>query len=129
MGSRKRNRDEMESSELAPELSMLDKLRNTWELANLMQYIYIFGKAVKIDEDLTIEVLPLNPAVLQSNICRLPETSQAKYILISGPRDRMPQARTLPGIIRHRTRSSEICIFTSRSYVSSASGFEILLLM
>ena len=56
MGSRKRGRDEMESSEPASELSMLDKLRNTWELANLMQYIYIFGKAVKIDEDLTIEV-------------------------------------------------------------------------
>ena len=56
MGSRKRTRDEMESSEPAVEPSMLDKLRNTWELANLMQYIYIFGKAVKIDEDLTIEV-------------------------------------------------------------------------
>ena len=57
MVSRKRQRDEMESSEPTQELSMLDKLRNTWELANLMQYIYIFGKAVKIDEDLTIEVL------------------------------------------------------------------------
>lgn len=56
MVSRKRTRDEMESSEPAVEPSMLDKLRNTWELANLMQYIYIFGKAVKIDEDLTIEV-------------------------------------------------------------------------
>lgn len=62
MGSRKRGRDEMESSEAAPEISMLDKLRNTWELANLMQYIYIFGKAVKIDEDLNIEVLlPIPP--------------------------------------------------------------------
>lgn len=55
MGSRKRTRDEMESSEPAPEPNMLEKLRGTWELANLMQYIYIFGKAVKIDEDLTIE--------------------------------------------------------------------------
>lgn len=56
MGPRKRGRDEMESSQPAPELSMLDKLRNTWELSNLMQYIFIFGKAVKIDEDLDIEV-------------------------------------------------------------------------
>lgn len=28
-----------------------------WEFANIMQYIYIFGKAVKIDEDFDIEVL------------------------------------------------------------------------
>lgn len=68
MGSRKRGRDEMESSEPAPESSMLDKLRNTWELANLMQYIYIFGKAVKIDEDLTIEDLETE--------CLKPEPSQ-----------------------------------------------------
>lgn len=66
MGSRKRNRDEMESLEPALELSMLDKLRNTWELANLMQYIYIFGKAVKIDEDLTIEVLLPDTAAICS---------------------------------------------------------------
>ena len=69
MVSRKRNRDEMESSEPAPELSMLDKLRNTWELANLMQYIYIFGKAVKIDEDLTIEVLLPKPTTICSMSC------------------------------------------------------------
>lgn len=68
MVSRKRQRDEMESSEPTPELSMLDKLRNTWELANLMQYIYIFGKAVKIDEDLTIEDLETE--------CLKPEPSQ-----------------------------------------------------
>ena len=53
MGSRKRGRDEMESSEPAPEKSLLDKIRSTWEFANIMQYIFIFGKAVKIDEDLT----------------------------------------------------------------------------
>lgn len=56
MGSRKRGRDEMASSDSAPEQSLLQKLRDTWEFSNLMQYIYIFGKAVKIDEDLTIEV-------------------------------------------------------------------------
>jgi len=46
----------MESSEPAPEQSLLNRIRNTWEFSNLMQYIYIFGKVVKIDEDLTIEV-------------------------------------------------------------------------
>lgn len=57
MGSRKRGRDEMEALETAPEPIMLDRLRNTWEFANIMQYIFIFGRVVKIDEDLTIEVL------------------------------------------------------------------------
>lgn len=31
-------------------------LRNMWEFASLMQYIFLFGEAVKIDEDLDIEV-------------------------------------------------------------------------
>lgn len=59
MGSRKRDHAEMESSEPTADTSMLDRLRNMWEFSNLMQYIFIFGKAVKIDEDLTIEVGPV----------------------------------------------------------------------
>ncbi|MCJ1468697.1 hypothetical protein MMC07_007326 [Pseudocyphellaria aurata] len=57
MVSRKRDRAEMESSEPTADTSMLDRLRNMWEFSNLMQYIFIFGKAVKIDEDFTIEDL------------------------------------------------------------------------
>lgn len=66
MGSRKRDRAEMESSEPIADTSMLDRLRNMWEFSNLMQYIFIFGKAVKIDEDLTIEVGPVinHPRIL-----------------------------------------------------------------
>lgn len=56
MVPRKRDRAEMESSESKDDISILDRLRNMWEFSNLMQYIYIFGKAVKIDDDLTIEV-------------------------------------------------------------------------
>lgn len=48
----------MESSEPTPEPSLLSRLRNTWEFANLMQYIFIFGRAVKIDEEFDIEVRP-----------------------------------------------------------------------
>lgn len=59
MVSRKRGRAEMESPE-PRDMSLLDRLRNMWQFSNLMQYIFIFGKAVKIDEDFTIEVkLPL----------------------------------------------------------------------
>ena len=59
MPSRKRGRTEMESSEpVEPprDETMLTKLRNMWEFSNLMQYIFIFGRAVKIDEDFDIEV-------------------------------------------------------------------------
>ena len=66
MVSRKRDRAEMESSDSTADTSMLDRIRNMWEFSNLMQYIFIFGKAVKIDEDLTIEVrlVTTNPHVL-----------------------------------------------------------------
>lgn len=56
MVARKRRHEELDSSEPSPEPSLLAKIRNTWEFANLMQYIDIFGKAVKIDEDLDVEV-------------------------------------------------------------------------
>lgn len=38
------------------EMSLVQKIRNMWEFASVMQFIYIFGKAVKIDEDFDIEV-------------------------------------------------------------------------
>lgn len=59
MPARKRGRAEMESSEPAEpaqDVALLSKLRNMWEFSNLMQYIFIFGKAVKIDEEFDIEV-------------------------------------------------------------------------
>ena len=59
MPSRKRGRAEMESSEPVEsprDETMLTKLRNMWEFSNLMQYIFIFGRAVKIDEEFDIEV-------------------------------------------------------------------------
>jgi len=48
--------------EPAKELTLLERIRNMWEFANLAQYIYLFGKAVKIDEDLGIEVHTLVPS-------------------------------------------------------------------
>jgi hypothetical protein len=58
----KRTRDDAEldlpvESHVAPEkLEVLTKLRNMWEFASLMQYIFLFGHVVKIDEDFDIEV-------------------------------------------------------------------------
>ncbi|KAL9094303.1 MAG: hypothetical protein Q9165_003443 [Trypethelium subeluteriae] len=41
----------------APIDGTLRRLRNMWQFASLMQYLYLFGKAVKVDEDLDIDEL------------------------------------------------------------------------
>jgi hypothetical protein len=56
VSARKRGRQEMEAVEPPKEPSLLDRIRNMWEFANLAQWIFIFGRAVKIDENLDIEV-------------------------------------------------------------------------
>jgi hypothetical protein len=56
VSSRKRGRQEMEAVEPPKERGLLDRIRNMWEFANLAQWIFIFGRAVKIDENLDIEV-------------------------------------------------------------------------
>lgn len=56
---RKRSLAEMETSEpdqKKEEPSLLQRIRNMWEFVSVMQYIFTFGKAVKIDEDFDIEV-------------------------------------------------------------------------
>lgn len=40
----------------ANELSLLGRVRNMWQFANLCQWIYLFGKAVRIPDDVDIEV-------------------------------------------------------------------------
>ncbi|EHK98654.1 hypothetical protein M7I_5539 [Glarea lozoyensis 74030] len=61
VSSRKRGRQEMEAVEPTPEppkeITMLDRIRNMWEFAALTQYIFTFGRAVKIDENLDTEDL------------------------------------------------------------------------
>jgi hypothetical protein len=61
MGTRKRGRDQMEVEEPVAKVaemeepSTLQKIRSMWEFASLMQYLFFFGKAVKLD-DLDVEV-------------------------------------------------------------------------
>lgn len=60
VSSRKRVRQEEEAVE-APspatkEPGLLERIRNMWQFANLAQWIFLFGKAVKLEEDLDIEV-------------------------------------------------------------------------
>ncbi|KAH0558720.1 hypothetical protein GP486_004635 [Trichoglossum hirsutum] len=56
MVPRKRGRQEMEAESPPHEPSLLDRIRNMWEFANLGQYLFIFGKAIKVDQDLDVEV-------------------------------------------------------------------------
>jgi hypothetical protein len=46
----------MESVDPPKEQSLLERIRNMWEFANLVQWIFIYGRAVKIDENLDIDV-------------------------------------------------------------------------
>ena len=55
---RKRSRDEMETKEPIQESSTLHRLRNTWQFANLAQYLHMFIDALKFDKDFDIEVRP-----------------------------------------------------------------------
>lgn len=61
MGPRKRSRSEaVAATEQQPEEpGLLQRIRSSWEFASLMQYIAMFGKVMKIDEDFEIEVCPL----------------------------------------------------------------------
>ncbi|KAF2145336.1 uncharacterized protein K452DRAFT_243261 [Aplosporella prunicola CBS 121167] len=55
MPARKRARDDAPQPPEPREPSKLEKLRNMWEYTSVVQYIYIFGSAVKIDEDIDID--------------------------------------------------------------------------
>lgn len=47
-----------EREERKQEPSLLHRIRNMWEFASVMQYVFMFGKVVKIDDDFDIEVRP-----------------------------------------------------------------------
>ncbi|KAK1688157.1 hypothetical protein BDP55DRAFT_726556 [Colletotrichum godetiae] len=69
VSSRKRTLQEAENGS-REEDSLLLRLRNQWHFANLCQWIYLFGKVVKIDdsldtEDIETECLKPNAPVLQ----------------------------------------------------------------
>ncbi|KAI5462942.1 hypothetical protein BGZ63DRAFT_351780 [Mariannaea sp. PMI_226] len=55
MSSRKRSFQAFEGGSDDAEHSLLHRIRNMWQFANLCQWIYIFGKAVKIPESIDVE--------------------------------------------------------------------------
>lgn len=70
MPARKRARNEAEldkpiaaAEKAKPHNETLVRLRNMWQFAALMQYMYIFGKPVKIDPDFDMEVCAQPPTI------------------------------------------------------------------
>jgi hypothetical protein len=53
---RKRPISEMAEDRHTESASMLQRIRNMWQFANLAQWIYLFGKIAKIPESVDIEV-------------------------------------------------------------------------
>ncbi|VDB94787.1 Bgt-5210-2 [Blumeria graminis f. sp. tritici] len=65
MVSRKRARQEPMAEEPSEDTSLLYRVRNMWEFANLAQWISLFGKAVKLKDDLDVECIEsecMNPS-------------------------------------------------------------------
>jgi hypothetical protein len=56
MPSRKRPLAAVDGDDGENEPSLQNRIRNMWQFANLCQWIYIFGKAAKIDEAIDVEV-------------------------------------------------------------------------
>ncbi|KAG9861686.1 hypothetical protein KCU82_g20172, partial [Aureobasidium melanogenum] len=75
MPARKRARQEAETDnsiaaveKAQPQNETLVRLRNMWQFAALMQYMYLFGKPVKIDPEFDMEDL--------EHECLRPESSE-----------------------------------------------------
>lgn len=56
MAPRKRTAAEMEAEAPPQEPTMLHRLRNMWQFANLAQYLALFIDALRIDTDFDVEV-------------------------------------------------------------------------
>jgi hypothetical protein len=56
--ARKRSLQELNSDNppKPEQSSMLHRIRNMWQFANLYQFILLFGQALKLDDNLDIEV-------------------------------------------------------------------------
>jgi hypothetical protein len=63
---------------------MLERIRGMWQFANLYQWIMLFGKAIKMDDDFDIEV--------GGPYCALYSVSRTKFHGTIGPRSRVPEA-------------------------------------
>ncbi|KAH8592490.1 hypothetical protein B0O99DRAFT_485629, partial [Bisporella sp. PMI_857] len=93
VSSRKRGREQLEAVEApeAPkEMTLIQRIRNMWEFANLSQWIFTFGKAVKIEETWS-DIEELEMECLKSNSPVLPEIGLALLKFVSSHRGLTPE--------------------------------------
>ncbi|KAF4462911.1 nasopharyngeal carcinoma susceptibility LZ16 [Fusarium albosuccineum] len=84
MPSRKRSIQAVDGDDGETEPSLLQRIRNMWQFANLCQWIYIFGKAAKIPESLDIE--EIETECLKPNSPVLADIALALLKLVSSHR-------------------------------------------
>ncbi|KAF4490223.1 nasopharyngeal carcinoma susceptibility LZ16 [Fusarium agapanthi] len=84
MPSRKRSLAAIDGEGGEKEHSLQHRIRNMWQFANLCQWIYIFGKAAKIDE--AIDVEEIETECLKPNSSVLPDIALALLKLVSSHR-------------------------------------------
>ncbi|KAI1814716.1 hypothetical protein GGS20DRAFT_547079 [Poronia punctata] len=59
---------EADAQQISPESDLLQRLRNSWQFANLFQWIYLFGRVVKIEDSLDIDDLEAECLKPQSTV-------------------------------------------------------------
>lgn len=117
------------------EPGLLHRLRNCWEFANLMQYISMFGKVMKIDEDFGIEVSSVS-ALGARDLSYCAELVRIQGIAeqmadglplckMTGSGKRMPQAYAVRETPGNRPLSSEMDFVASGSYVRCPPGIHV----
>ncbi|KAI1057901.1 hypothetical protein LB506_000015 [Fusarium annulatum] len=84
MPSRKRSLAAIDGDDGEKENSLQHRIRNMWQFANLCQWIYIFGKAAKIDE--AIDVEEIETECLKPNSSILADIALALLKLVSSHR-------------------------------------------
>ncbi|CCT61935.1 related to nasopharyngeal carcinoma susceptibility protein LZ16 [Fusarium fujikuroi] len=84
MPSRKRSLAAIDGDDGEKEHSLQHRIRNMWQFANLCQWIYIFGKAAKIDE--AIDVEEIETECLKPNSSILADIALALLKLVSSHR-------------------------------------------
>ncbi len=97
--------------------SMLHRIRNMWQFANLFQFILLFGHALKLDDNLDIEVRRILP--LPRSGFTVPQGKPSADMRGAvGFGSGMPPAG-VHGTSRYRPWSAQVPVFTPRPHVRS----------
>lgn len=126
----KRTYDEadLELPSLEPEVpeekqEMLSQLRNMWEFASLMQYIFMFGHVVKVDDDFDIEVSPPPRCRFRCGMCMQVDSMMgADGCVIVGPGTRVLEASAVREARQHRPQVPQIRLLPPRLDVCTLPG-------